>query len=208
MDTWFETLRQELTGPLPGTEAQLQMAPSPIRMPGKEIPPAKGSVMILLYPFRKEVCIVFIKRATYDGVHSGQISFPGGMHESGDESGFATALRETEEEIGIPRNSMTVIGKLTSLHIPVSNVDVLPVVSVMESKPCYVPDPNEVEFIIEARMTDLIHPATRKSKKLRVGDLDIEAPYYDVGGNHIWGATAMILSEFLEIVKKIYLVKL
>lgn len=203
MDTWFERLRQELSGPLPGPEAQLLMSPSVRRMPDNTGKVAKGSVMILLYPFQKEIYTLFIKRARYDGVHSGQISFPGGMHESGDDSPVATALRETEEEIGIPRDNLTVIGMLTPLHIPVSNVNVIPVVGVLENKPVCVPDPYEVDFVIDAKLKDLVHPNNQKRKKIRAADLDFEAPYYDLQGNHIWGATAMILSEFLEIVRRI-----
>jgi len=203
MDAWFEKLRRELTRPLPGPEAQLLMSPSARRMTGKGGLPEKGSVMILLYSFQKKIHTLFIKRATYDGVHSGQISFPGGMHESGDGSPFDTALRETEEEIGIPRERMQVIGKLTQLHIPVSNVDVTPVVGVIEDKPVCVPDPNEVELVIHAKLEDLLRPANISSETIRVGDLDIEAPFYGLQEHHIWGATAMMLSEFLEVVKRI-----
>jgi 8-oxo-dGTP pyrophosphatase MutT (NUDIX family) len=202
MERWFQKLKQEFNRPLPGPAAQVLMSPSSRRMPETALPPTKGSVMILLFPVHQECCTLFIKRAKYNGVHSGQISFPGGMHETIDDSRVATALRETEEEIGILRNSITVIGKLTSLHIPVSNVDVLPVVSLLKEKPECVPDPNEVEYVIEAKLSELLHPAAVKRETIRVGDHEFVAPYYDLRGHHIWGATAMMLSEFLEIVKR------
>ncbi|MBN2482442.1 MAG: CoA pyrophosphatase [Bacteroidales bacterium] len=151
----------------------------------------------------QEVHTVFIRRTEYDGVHSGQISFPGGMHEPCDDSLISTALRETEEEIGISRDSITVIGTLTDLHVPVSNVDILPVVAVVAGQPLFIPDTDEVAFIIEARLTDLNNPSNKKRKMIHIGDFEIEAPYYDINGNHVWGATAMMLSEFLEIVNMI-----
>ena len=203
MDNWIASLKKELSKPLPGAAAQLEMSPSKLRLPETYTPAASGSVMILLYARKGEVYTLFIKRAEYDGVHSGQISFPGGMYETGDDSRRSTALRETEEETGVSQNDMSVIGELTSLHIPVSNVDVLPFVAVFDGQPLFTPDKNEVEFVIEARVDDLINPDNKKKKMIHIGDFEIEAPYFNVNGHHVWGATAMILSEFLEIVKRI-----
>ncbi|MBN1158910.1 MAG: CoA pyrophosphatase [Bacteroidales bacterium] len=178
------------------------MSPS-FRRPAETVLPAgRASVAVLLYIRQQEICTIFIRRTEYDGVHSGQISFPGGMHEYCDDSLIITVLRECEEEIGISRNSLNIIGRLTELHVPISNVDILPVVAIVNGQPLFVPNPEEVEFIIEARLKDLANPLNIKRKMIRIGDFEIETPYYDINNHHIWGATAMILSEFLEVVKK------
>lgn len=202
MYKWFSILKSELLKPLPGPEAQLRMSPS-FRRPAETVLPAgRASVAVLLYIRQQEICTIFIRRTEYDGVHSGQISFPGGMHEYCDDSLIITVLRECEEEIGISRNSLNIIGRLTELHVPISNVDILPVVAIVNGQPLFVPNPEEVEFIIEARLKDLANPLNIKRKMIRIGDFEIETPYYDINNHHIWGATAMILSEFLEVVKK------
>lgn len=202
MDQWFTILKNELQKPLPGSAAQLLMATS-LRRPNQiGLPAGKAGVVILLYKQLEEVYVIFIKRAEYDGVHSGQISFPGGMHEPGDDSLLTTAIRETEEEIGISRNDITTIGTLTCLHVPVSNVYIMPVVAILTGQPAFHPDANEVAFVIEARISDIINPTNRKRKMIRIGDFEIEAPYFDVSGQHIWGATAMMLSEFLEVLNR------
>ena len=159
--------------------------------------------MILLFRKQHTLHTVFIKRAEYPGVHSGQISFPGGMFEPGDPSLIETAMRETEEEIGISRNRIRVVGHLSVLHIAVSNVDVLPVVAVLAGPPEYTADHAEVEYIIEAKLEDLLDSHNIKREMITAGDFEIEAPYYDIDGHHIWGATAMMLSEFLEIMEKL-----
>ncbi len=202
MDQWFTILRNELQKPLPGIAAQILMSPSLRRSNQIGLPAGKAGVMILLYKRHEDAYMVFIKRAEYDGVHSGQISFPGGMHEPGDDSLLTTAIRETEEEVGISRNDITTIGTLTCLHVPVSNVNILPVVAIFTGQPIFNPDSNEVAFVIEARINDIINPANKKRKTIRIGDFEIEAPYYDINGHHIWGATAMMLSEFLEVLNR------
>lgn len=202
MDKWFAKLKNELSKPLPGPAAQQMMSPSMRRPPETNLPSLKASVMILLYIRQQEAYTVFIKRAEYDGVHSGQISFPGGMYEPCDDSLLTTAIRETEEEIGISRNEITPIGMLTCLHVPVTNVNILPVVAILTGQPGFNHDPHEVAFVIEARINDIINPLNKKKKMIRIGDFEIEAPYFDINGHHIWGATAMMLSEFLEVLNK------
>jgi 8-oxo-dGTP pyrophosphatase MutT (NUDIX family) len=202
MIDWCALLQAELSEPLPGIEIQQKMAPSIRRMAVNAEPGKKSSVMVLVYPFQGFLYTVFIKRSEYKGVHSGQISFPGGMSEATDHSLVFTALREVFEEIGIPASAISVIGQLTSLHIPVSNVNVYPFVGITQSRPVFIPDPAEVESPIETRLEDLINPANCKSKLMQINDQVIKVPYYDIQDNHIWGATAMILSEFLNVVKR------
>jgi hypothetical protein len=106
------------------------------------------------------------------------------------------------EETGISVTQIRVIGKLTSLHIPVSHVEVDPYIAVCPFRPDFQHDPAEVQYLIEEKLSVLLDRRCIKSKTLDILENPVEIPYYDIKGNHIWGATAMILSEFLEIIRK------
>jgi 8-oxo-dGTP pyrophosphatase MutT (NUDIX family) len=157
-----------------------------------------AAVMILMYRFRGETFLVFIKRNEYDGPHSAQVSFPGGAKEAGDISIEDTALRETREELGI-NEEIEVLGTLTPLHIPVSNFDVIPVVGWMKSRPDFQPDPTEVQYLIESPVSTLMDPENVGLETLHRNNRSIVAPFYKTGNDKIWGATAMMLSEFLQL---------
>ena len=187
--------------PLPGRPAQLKMAPSFRPETEPKDPYAKAGVMILLYPNQSDLSLVLIKRPEYEGVHSAQISFPGGKFEQSDPDLIFTALRETEEEVGVPSANIDFLGTLTSLYIPVSEIEVFPSVGYAIQKPSFKIDPAEVDYLIEVSLKDLMNPAILHSKKFSNIKYQGEIPYYDVQDNHVWGATAMILSEFMEIVQ-------
>jgi 8-oxo-dGTP pyrophosphatase MutT (NUDIX family) len=200
---WIAGLKAACTGPLPGLPAQMRMAPSVIR-PGKSALPVRDSgVLILLYPSGEGLSMVFMKRPEYSGPHSGQISFLGGKSEKGDRSLIDTALRESHEEIGIFPESVKVLGTLTPLTIPVSRFKVLPVVGFLPEKPRFIPDPDEVEYLIEVELNRLMSAGIVKKEILILGDQPVDVPYYEISGHHVWGATAMILCEFLEIIRQI-----
>ena len=147
-----------------------------------------------------------IKRPVYDGVHSGQIAFPGGKKEKSDFDLVQTALRETEEEIGVNHNSINIIGKLTRLYIPPSNFDVQPVVAYTESIPEFVLEKNEVDSILEINIEDFLNSKNIMHKKvLSRNNLRLRVICYFIQNKIIWGASAMILSEFIEVLKKINL---
>jgi len=160
--------------------------------------------MILVYPHDCLWHTVFIKRTEYDGIHSGQVSFPGGIYEDLDVTLVNTALRETQEETGLPASAVTVIGQLSSLLIPVSHVNVHPYVGRVEYHPAFRHDPAEVQYLIEESLDELLNEEHHKTGMMTVLGRDIAVPYFDIQGNRIWGATAMILSEFLEVVKNSY----
>jgi len=161
--------------------------------------PVPAAVMILLYPMNRQISTVFIKRNEYPGHHSAQVSLPGGAREEGDPSLEYTALRETGEELGIP-DPIEVLGSLTHLFIPVSNFMVTPFVGVLPQRPLFRPDGTEVQFLIETSLYALADPRNRGSEKVVRHGQKMVAPYYRVGNEKIWGATAMILSEFLQVV--------
>ena len=193
-NAWIENLNRKL----PGEQAQLRMAPT-FRghiASGKNAKDA--AVLALLYPSGGKIHLVFIKRNEYDGPHSAQISFPGGIREAGDPSLEHTALREAREEVGID-GEIEVLGKLTQLHIPVSNFMVYPYVGWYGETPEFQADPSEVQYVVEAPLEALLDPSNADSETLHHHEMPIEAPFYRIGKEKIWGATAMILSELLEL---------
>jgi 8-oxo-dGTP pyrophosphatase MutT (NUDIX family) len=199
---WVKRLMDELAKPLPGVDAQLRLSP-----PGRHhITPEKiskeSAVLIVLYPDDGDICTIFIKRAEYNGAHSGQVGLPGGMYEMTDRNLRNTALRETCEETGICERKVQIIGSLTSLYIPVSGITVYPFVGYCCYKPDLKPDPTEVRYIIETTLSNLLDPGNQKHKSMIIGDSEIDIPYFDIDGDHIWGATAMIIAEFLEVLKR------
>ncbi len=194
-------LRQALTRPLPGEEGQMGMAPE---FRGEEIysgDPKPAAVLILLFPHEENIGVVFIKRNEYNGPHSAQVSFPGGARETDDESLEKTALRETFEELGI-KGKIQILGSMSPLHIPVSNFLVTPFVGWMDEHPVYQPDPTEVQYVIESSLSVLLNPDNIRSGKWKQNKRSIDAPYYGVGEEKIWGATAMMLCEFLQVVSR------
>jgi 8-oxo-dGTP pyrophosphatase MutT (NUDIX family) len=202
----IDKLEQLLKGPLPGEDAHILMAPA-VRFTGNRMPdPANArasSVLILLCKKKEQWTIPFIQRPVYDGVHSGQISFPGGKCEAGDHDYLFTALRETREEIGIEPYRVKPLGALTPLYIPNSNFYVYPQVGWIDEELEYVPDPLEVEEVIEVSVNRLLDKRNTKTYTWKVNESTISAPYYDADGKKIWGATAMMLSEMLEIIRKL-----
>jgi 8-oxo-dGTP pyrophosphatase MutT (NUDIX family) len=201
-ENWVLRLRNELSKPLPGIEAQIRLSPHGRSNIDKDTAGKDSAVLIVLYEYNRNKHTLFIKRADYNGVHSGQVSLPGGMFKQHDKILSNTALRETKEETGIPENKIQIVGSLTSLYIPVSGITVYPYVGFCLEKPELNPDPFEVKYMIEANVEELLDPCNQKYKIMQVGDSEIEIPYFDIQGEHIWGATAMIMSEFLEIIKK------
>lgn len=205
----ISSLKERLQQPLPGKTAQYKMATS-TRIPyqNKSIPQnAKlASVLCLLYPKQNQWYLPLIQRVTtVSDTHSGQISFPGGKLEPSDPTKQAAAIREAEEEIGIQAKDVTVLGKLTSLYIPASNFKVFPYVGFMNYKPEFYPQETEVDEVVEVPLNQLIAPSTLKYKSMSFRNQFTvkDVPYFDVESKVVWGATSMILSEFIEIVNQV-----
>lgn len=178
--------------------AQLRMAPRPrpIRRPDRPGQPRLGGVLILLYPRDGELYFVLTQRPEYNGVHSGQISLPGGKHE-GEETMIATALRETCEEVGVCEG-IEVLGTLAELYIPPSDFEVHPVVGYIPQRPTWHPDALEVAGIIETPLRLLFDDAIKGSEAVFRADVNmtLNIYFYLIEGRKVWGATAAILSEF------------
>ncbi|OFX90020.1 MAG: hypothetical protein A2W99_08905 [Bacteroidetes bacterium GWF2_33_16] len=202
LSDFFNDLKIELGKDLPGVSAQLKMAPE-LRPSAGNIKGPNAGVLILLYLNNQDINLVLIQRSEYNGAHSGQISLPGGKYEESDKTLIRTALRESQEEIGIDPNEIEILGLLTPLHIPISNFYVQPVVGRYKSIPIFTPDKTEVDKILEIKLKDLISTENKSSKEFLFGDKKFEAPIYKPDNLVIWGATAMILSEFIEVISYI-----
>lgn len=205
----MEKLGRRLQQPLPGLEAQLEMAP-PARGNGVlQVPPdaKKSAVLILLYPHEGKPHTVFMKRAEDQRVHSGQISFPGGRIEPQDPDIFHTALREAQEEIGLDASGVRILGRLSDMYIPPSNFLVYPALGYTLRRPDFVPDAREVAAVIEAPLAHFWEESSRSLREIeqrtRWGHYRTTAPAFQLGEHIIWGATAMMLNELLKVVKEL-----
>ncbi len=207
-DILVDLLRTRLAGPLPGREAQYKMAslrrlqelgPNPAPPPDAKI----ACVLNLLHRRGDAWHTVLIQRtANPRDRHSGQVSFPGGRWEEHDGDLSNVALREAEEEVGVPQQFVEIIGRLTELYIPVSNFLVYPFVGVLHGPADFRPQPGEVEHILTPALSVFHAADARKTSDVRVGSEGLvikNVPYFDVDGRMVWGATAMILNEFLEV---------
>lgn len=156
----------------------------------------KSAVLMLLFPGENGPNTALIIRPEYDGAHSGQLAFPGGRAEKTDPSLLHTALRETQEEIGIKLEPEAVIGKLSPIYIPVSNFLVQPFVAVMHTEPRFYADPREVVDIINVPLQHFLDPAVKTKQHITVGkNMRMHVPGYTIGDRLLWGATAMMMSE-------------
>lgn len=202
-DAFLDALGRDLAGRLPGQEAQYRMAPRP--RTGAEIPDKpredarQGGVLILFYPHEQRIWLPLILRATYRGVHSGQVGLPGGGREEIDDDLQATALRETYEEIGVRPEAVTVLGRLTTLYVYASNYVVHPFVGWTDYRPNFRTDPYEVAKLIETRLDQILDPANYHEEMWELRARRALVPYYAVGNEVVWGATAMILSELTAL---------
>ncbi len=204
-DSFIEKIKTQFINPLPGRAAQYKMAPR-IARESNPAPNARiACVLALLYPKNNDWNIVLIERMPSNNIndrHSGQISFPGGKYETSDGSLTKAALREAEEEIGVISKDISIIGQMSDMYIPVSNFLVHPFVGYMDYRPKFIPQPSEVKDILEVPIPKLQDPSTIQFTDLKIPTgLTLKAvPHYNLNGHIVWGATAMMLSEFLEVV--------
>lgn len=199
-------LKNSINLPLPGKEAQMRMSPRPVNI--KRFDPKlsenyrKGAVLILIYPQGNQAYFPLIKRPEYPGVHSGQIAFPGGKMEKEDQDEVFTALREAQEEVAIDPGQVEIIGRMSDLFVMASNFLVSPVLAYSETVPNFIPEEREVQRIIPTRISELFVPETSKTTTLEVGDqLKLDTPYFEIDKEMVWGATAMILGEFMQLLE-------
>ena len=205
--TFLQQLEHKLSQKLPGPKAQYKMAHA-IRKHVPSPPPDVriASVLLTLFPYQGDWYTLLIQRTGTDirDKHKGQISFPGGKQEEEDTSLAFTALREAEEEVGLPTDKVQILGRLTELYIPVSNFIVHPFVGAVLDKPEWIPQPSEVADILEVPLNTFSDPQNQRIRDISIAKNMVlkNVPYYNIQGKIVWGATAMMMSEFLEVLEQ------
>ncbi|WP_167612843.1 NUDIX hydrolase [Maribellus sediminis] len=195
-----ENIRKALQGELPGQRSHSKLLP-----PNRVLKAAaddrvkNSSVLLLLFEEDNELKVLLIKRAVHMKHHAGQIALPGGRVEA-NETAIETALRETYEEIGVGEDKIEILGKLSGFYVEVSRFQIWPVVGWLESKPVFRINPDEVEKIIFFPIEKFKPPYDEIKIDTLTGTLDV--PCVKFAKEIIWGATAMILSEFYDILQK------
>lgn len=201
----INALRATLQAPLPGHAHFLALSgyprPDPKAIEGLRPPPRESAVLALVYPRGDVLHTLLMRRPTYAGVHSGQVSFPGGRREPHDQGTEDTALREFFEETGAASTSIELLGTLSQVYIPPSRSLVTPYVGFAPMLGEFHPDPREVDALIETPLQRLLEPDV-----LKRGPVSLpapagtrEVPYFDIEGHVVWGATAMMLAELREL---------
>ena len=198
-------LSQRLEKKLPGVSSQNIMLITPQNSVKYFIPPDNivlSAVLILLFPIREDIHFFLTKRTDTVQYHKGQISLPGGAKEEGEEL-IGTALRETDEEIGISSDSIQIIGQLTPLLVPITGFQIHPFIGFSEHKPETATDPMEVESVFSVSIHSLVHQKTHQLEERTLRGHLYQVPYYHLNNKKVWGATSMILSEFKTVLNTI-----
>lgn len=201
---FIQALKVQLSSSLPGEKARQNMAPvprtaMPESRPEEEATPS--AVLILLFRRDSGWFFILTERSRDVEHHRGQVSLPGGAQEPG-ESGEETALRETDEELGIPAERVSVLGQLTPLFIPASGFRVYPVVGWSPEELDLTPDPVEVQSVHFASVAQLLDEASIRHEVREIRGTEVQVPYFEFESVQVWGATAVILSEFREVLMK------
>jgi 8-oxo-dGTP pyrophosphatase MutT (NUDIX family) len=200
-DELVERLADRLSRPLPGEAAQAVLAPQPRRNWPQGFDPTRirdAAGLLLIFPIDDRAHLVLTVRADTLGRHGGQISLPGGVVDAG-ETFEQAALREAREEVALPSADARILGSLTPIDIPVSGFRLHPVVAVMSRRPELRAADNEVAGILEIAVDDLLDRTCLLSSERERDGRTLLIPAFHVGGHEIWGATAMVVAEFLSL---------
>jgi 8-oxo-dGTP pyrophosphatase MutT (NUDIX family) len=205
MNNWPRYLETALRNKQPGISSHLKMLPPgrKLSMPDESKSGVKTSgVLVLLFPEGNEIFICLVRRQPFMKFHAGQIGFPGGKKEKTDIDIASTAVREASEEIGIQPSLIRILGALSPLFVQVSGFMIYPFVAWSNVRPEFVINHHEVEKL-------LLFPLLRNlnNQKIITATVEtqigmLEVPAYESDGDIIWGATAMILAEFFDILEK------
>ena len=198
-------LKITINNDLPGEESHQKMRviyDQSIELPFSKINSIPAAVLILLYLADNEIYFFLTKRTNELKHHKGQISLPGGTQE-GNEKLIDTALRETQEEISINKTSISIIGTITPLFVPVTGFMIYPFIGYSLYKLNPKPDPVEVATIFSVNISDLLNKENRTTEQRNIRGYDVQVPYFKLNDYQVWGATSMILSEFRDLIKSI-----
>jgi 8-oxo-dGTP pyrophosphatase MutT (NUDIX family) len=199
-----ELLSAGLAQQLPGRLLQRAMAPELAY--GRHHGPAfattrQAAVLLLVMPSEAGWSVPALLRPAHMKAHAGQVSLPGGMVEPG-ETPEAAALREFEEELGAATGGVQILGRLSPVFVFVTNVQVTPIVAIVDRPLAFAPSPDEVAEVVELRLSELTRPECRTSDIIRRRGLSFRAPHYQIGRHRVWGATSLILAEFLALLAR------
>ncbi len=207
-ERWCERLSEQLSRPLPGADAQMRMAPRPRQLdvrPADDGRSRPAAVLALIHPGSAgelpEPTLILTRRTEIVATHKGQVCLPGGAVEA-DEPALEAALREVEEEIGVPRSCVRVLGKLTPLHVAASGYEIQPFVGVANPRPPFQLLEHEVAEILEPSLAHLLDPGNLREEVRTFRGRQVHVPFIRLGSMELWGATAMVVSELLSIVRR------
>ena len=201
----IEKLKLQFNEKLPGEAAQRKMLAVPrvkVALPNTDEQAIPSAVVILLFQDGNEIRFFLTERTDTVQHHKGQISLPGGAREKGEQL-FETAIRETHEEIGVPGKDIKVIGELTPLFVPVTGYMIHPFVGYINYIPKLVPQPGEVNNDFSISLNDLLDLTNIKTELWTIRGVPVDVPFYQFDRYKVWGATAMILSEFKQCIEEI-----
>lgn len=200
IESKIKGLKTKLNGDLPGERAHRAMIPEGRNLyPKHSDKPRQSAVLILLYQDQNSLYFPLILRPKYNGIHSGQMALPGGKKEKADKNLIHTALRESCEEVGVCRDAMEILGSLSELYIPVTNMTVLPVVAIAKNKPEFIIKPDEVAGLFLVDIQEMLNPENKISEHWLLRGNKVKVPFYYLKKQKVWGATAMILSELEQL---------
>ena len=159
--------------------------------------PRQAAVLLLLYPHGDDLCLPLTVRSDRLPSHRGEVSLPGGAIDPGEDGPISTALREAHEELGVPPDAVTIWGTLSPLYIPPSNFRITPVVGMIDQTPVLRPNDAEVSAVITVTVRELLDPALVVEEQWTLRGAEVRVPFFAIAGHKVWGATAIVLSEFV-----------
>jgi len=164
--------------------------------------PRLAAVLLLLYPDQEDLRLPLTVRSDRLPNHRGEVSLPGGAIDPGDDGPISAALRESHEELGVPPDAVTIWGTLSSLYIPPSNFRITPVVGLIDPAPVLRPNDAEVSAVITVTLRELLDPALVIEEQWMLRGDSVRVPFFAIAGHKVWGATAIILSEFVARMRR------
>jgi len=203
IDTLLEKLKNNCNSDLPGEKAQNIMLAKPrinVVFSNSEEHAIPSAVLILLYPYMDDIHFILTERTNEVQHHKGQISLPGGSWEKGEHLS-ETAMRETEEEIGIPIDDIEIISELTPLFVKVTGYMIHPFIGYVDHKPKITAHPNEVKNVFTSSISELLKPTNMQTELWTIRETPVDVPFFKLEKYKVWGATAMILSEFKHCIE-------
>jgi 8-oxo-dGTP pyrophosphatase MutT (NUDIX family) len=165
--------------------------------------PRLGAVLLLLYPDADDLRLPLTVRSDRLPSHRGEVSLPGGAIEPDEDGPISAALRESHEELGVPPDAVTVWGTLSSLYIPPSNFRITPVVGMINHAPALRPNDAEVSAVISVTVRELLDPALVVVEQWTLRGIEVRVPFFAIAGHKVWGATAIVLSEFVARMRRV-----